>query len=103
MANDREDSKTWGLQPRWLYAPANEPVVARSSAKALVVAPTIAELRSVVAQKELEPIGRMSPKFSVRMTVEELEAIDAARGSASRQDFLRKSALWLADQADKLR
>jgi len=39
----------------------------------------------------------------VRMTEDEIERIDAARGSVSRQDFLRKAGLWLADQAEKLK
>lgn len=39
----------------------------------------------------------------VRMTEDEIETIDAARGKVSRQDFLRKAALWLADQADRLK
>ena len=44
--------------------------------------------------------GRM---VGVRMNEDEIAKIDDARGSVSRQDFLRKAALWLADQAEKLR
>lgn len=60
---------------------------------------------AVVAQRppEVAPLDLSKAKqINVRMMPEELDAIDNARGKVSRQDFLRRAALWLADQAEKL-
>lgn len=52
--------------------------------------------------QEPPPLGEHLKMVGVRMNQAEVEAIDKARGKVSRQDFIRKAVLWLADQVEKL-
>lgn len=82
-------------QPLWLLKQAPKAQAVNISANVNNTRPNV--------NIALQPLTGKVRMVGVRMTEDEIEAIDAARGKTSRQDFFRKAALWLADQADKLR